>query len=291
MDTTEPPASDGGTLAPPRARRRRVIAIASALATVAIVLVLNRRPSVPTAQIQAEVTKSVKTAVDAASAKAAGAAAPSVAVYRAILPSLVFIRTDEAAAPMLAGKAPGARNGAKNEGDSAIGTGVVISAEGTILTANHVIADATVIHLTFADGTNATGRIVKQEPDHDIAVLAADRLPGVVVPAVLGSPGAIGDETFAVGHPLGLVASLSAGVISGLDRSIPHKGGPNLDGLIQFDAAVNPGSSGGPLLNRSGQVIGIVTALANPSDQGFFVGIGFAVPIATAGGAAGSPPQ
>jgi S1-C subfamily serine protease len=92
-----------------------------------------------------------------------------------------------------------------------------------------------------------------------------------------------------VGHPLGLQDSLSSGVVSALNRTIRPKGGQTLKGLIQFDAAVNPGNSGGPLLDRDGHVVGIVTGLANPSNQGFFVGIGFAVPIATAGGAAGGP--
>ena len=95
---------------------------------------------------------------------------------------------------------------------------------------------------------------------------------------------------FALGHPLGLNGSLSAGVVSALDRTIRVSTGQTLEGLIQFDAAVNPGNSGGPLLNKAGQVVGIVTGLANPSEQDFFVGIGFAVPIATAGGVAGSPP-
>jgi S1-C subfamily serine protease len=101
----------------------------------------------------------------------------------------------------------------------------------------------------------------------------------------------VGDETYAVGNPLGLAASMSAGVISGFNRSLPlDDGDERLEGLIQFDAAVNPGNSGGPLLNRNGQVIGIVTALANPSEQNFFIGIGFAVPIDEAVAAAGAPP-
>ena len=91
--------------------------------------------------------------------------------------------------------------------------------------------------------------------------------------------------------PVGLLLGTGAGVISGLNRSIPIAGGTTLNGLIQFDAAVNPGNSGGPLLNRNGQVIGIVTALANPSQQGFFIGIGFAVPIGSAAGGAGGPEQ
>jgi S1-C subfamily serine protease len=85
------------------------------------------------------------------------------------------------------------------------------------------------------------------------------------------------------------VGSISAGVVSGLDRSLSRDDGTPLRGLIQFDAAVNPGNSGGPLLNRNGQVVGIVTALANPAKDGFFMGIGFAVPIGTAGGGAGAP--
>ena len=101
----------------------------------------------------------------------------------------------------------------------------------------------------------------------------------------------VGDDTYSLGNPLGLADSMTAGVVSGLDRSIDREDGSGeLQGLIQFDAAVNPGSSGGPLLNRQGQVVGIVTALANPSGQRFFVGIGFAVPIGSAGGGARIPP-
>ena len=108
---------------------------------------------------------------------------------------------------------------------------------------------------------------------------------------MLGGAGQVGQEAYAVGHPLGYFGSLTSGVISGLDRSIKAPGGKTLRGLIQFDAAVNPGNSGGPLLNRGGQVIGVVTALANPSRDGYFIGIGFAVPIGTAGGAANAPPK
>ena len=99
----------------------------------------------------------------------------------------------------------------------------------------------------------------------------------------------IGDEAFAVGHPLGLVGSLSAGVVSGLDRAVPVGDGSTLDGLIQFDAAVNPGSSGGPLLNRNGQVIGIVTALANPPSRASSSASASPCPSAAASGAAGGP--
>jgi S1-C subfamily serine protease len=132
-----------------------------------------------------------------------------------------------------------------------------------------------------------------EQPENDIAVLSPSQLPAQLVPATLGNPGAmrVGDEAFVVGHPLGLYGSMSAGVISGFDRSFqPPDGAHELHGLIQIDAAVNPGNSGGPLLNRSGQVIGIVAGIVNPTEQEVFIGIGFAVPINVAGGAAGAPP-
>ena len=101
----------------------------------------------------------------------------------------------------------------------------------------------------------------------------------------------VGDEAFVVGNPFGLYSSMSSGVISGFNRSFqPPEGKFELKGLIQVDAAVNPGNSGGPLLNRDGFVIGIVTGIVNPTEQNFFVGIGFAVPITVAVGGTGSPP-
>jgi S1-C subfamily serine protease len=152
------------------------------------------------------------------------------------------------------------------------------------------VEGASRIQLAFADGTTAGATVLVTKPESDIAVLAPDQLPDLVVPAVMAGPPPVGDAVYAVGNPLGLTHSLTAGVVSATDRSIPTGRG-ELSGLIQFDAAVNPGNSGGPLLNRAGQVVGIVTALANPANQDFFVGIGFAVPIATAGGAAGGPQQ
>ncbi len=131
-----------------------------------------------------------------------------------------------------------------------------------------------------------------REPAHDIAVLAPSLLPSSVAPATLGNPNAIqvGSEAYVVGNPFGLVDSLSAGVVSGLGRTFQEPDSSQvLEGLIQVDAAINPGNSGGPLVNRDGQVIGIVTGLVNPTKQDVFIGIGLAVPIDVAGGAAGLP--
>ncbi len=224
-------------------------------------------------------TAEIGPAVSTAVAKAMNTPAISAQVYQAILPSLVYIRTEGS---------PG------SDGGYGVGSGVIINKDGAILTANHVVAGANAIIVTFADGTRSTAEIASAEPESDLAVLKADGLPELVIPAVLAGSGRVqvGDETFAVGNPLGLVASISAGVVSGLNREISRQGGGGeLNGLIQFDAAVNPGSSGGPLLNRAGQVIGIVTALANPSNRDSFTGIGFAVPLGAAGGAGGGPPR
>nr|MDQ2998945.1 trypsin-like peptidase domain-containing protein [Chloroflexota bacterium] len=183
--------------------------------------------------------------------------------------------------------------GANGAQDNGLGSGVVIDDRGDILTSLHVVAGASDIQLTFADGTQSSATVIVEQPEHDIAVLRANQPPAQIVPATLGNPNAmqIGDEAFVVGNPLGLYSSMSAGVISGLNRSFqPSKSKQKLEGLMQIDAAVNPGNSGGPLLNRDGQVIGIVTGIVNPSGQDVFIGIGFAVPITVAGGAAGLPP-
>ena len=168
---------------------------------------------------------------------------------------------------------------------------MIVNRNGSILTANHVIEGATEIAVSFVDGSRSEAIVVSAEPENDIAVLQPLQGPEVIVPAVLGGAGQIGEEAYAVGHPLGYTGSMTSGVISGLDRSLVREDGSRLRGLIQFDAAVNPGNSGGPLLNRAGQVIGIVTALADASREGYFIGIGFAVPIGTAGGAADAPPK
>jgi S1-C subfamily serine protease len=178
------------------------------------------------------------------------------------------------------------------EDEHSLGSGVIIDANADILTSLHVVTGTTDIQVTFADGTQSSAQVIASQPENDIAVLQADQLPALIVPAVLGNPNAmrVGDEAFAVGNPFGLYSSMSAGVISGFGRSFkPVDSNLVLRGLIQIDAAVNPGNSGGPLLNRYGQVIGIVTGIVNPTDQNFFIGIGFAVPSDIAGGAAGVP--
>ncbi|WP_033337412.1 S1C family serine protease [Catenuloplanes japonicus] len=187
------------------------------------------------------------------------------AIYEAVLPSVVRITAEGA-------------------GEST-GTGVLANADGTVLTANHVIDGARTITVTYADGTESGATVAQSDPASDIAVLLPETLPETLVPATLGGGAGVGDTVVAIGNPLGLTATTTSGVVSGLGRTLDRGNDPDLPGLIQFDAAVNPGSSGGPLINDRAEVVGIVVALANPTDAGTFIGIGFAVPIGAALGA------
>jgi S1-C subfamily serine protease len=220
----------------------------------------------------------VNTAIADAMASATPPPPFSEQVYKVIQPSLVLIQTQ------------GPHGGGTEYG---LGSGVVVDETGSILTSLHVVDGAQQIKVTFADGTESSAEIVVRQPENDIAVIHSVGLPSVLVPAVLGNANAmqVGDEAFVVGNPFGLYSSMSSGVISGFNRTFKPTGGTQeLQGLIQIDAAVNPGNSGGPLLNRYGHVIGIVTGIINPTEANFFVGIGFAVPIQVAVSGMGSPP-
>ena len=174
-----------------------------------------------------------------------------------------------------------------------IGSGVVIVDKGVILTNLHVVAGAKRVKVVFEDGLESEAEIVGLHPEHDLAVLQAKTIPDDLVAATMRSTGdlAPGDNVVAVGFPFGIGPSVSAGVVSGLKREFRSPEGKRvLTNLIQFDAAANPGSSGGPLVTAEGEVVGIVTAILNPSEQRVFIGIGFAVPIENAASAAGMHP-
>ncbi|MBI3157927.1 MAG: trypsin-like peptidase domain-containing protein [Burkholderiales bacterium] len=217
---------------------------------------------------------------------------PSAAAkaYEAILPSVVRVtglmdenddgRDDETSAE-------------KRALDRSLGTGVVIIDNGTILTNLHVVNGAKRIKVRYFEGTESDAQIVGIQAENDLAVLRASRVPDDMLPAVMRSTGDLrpGDEVIAVGHPFGIGPSVSAGVVSGLRREFRSDEGERLlSNLIQFDAAANPGNSGGPLVTMDGQVVGIVTAILNPGEERTFIGIGFAVPIESAAQAAGLPP-
>lgn len=224
--------------------------------------------------------REVNDAIASAMASATPRPSDATIVYQIIQPSIVYIE---------AGFVDG-----KGHHSGGLGTGVIISDSADIITSLHVVENSSDIYVTFADGTRSEAVVLSQTPEMDMAILQVLNAPGLFVPATLGSPGLmrVGDDVFVVGNPFGLYSSMSAGVISGFNRSFQPEGTDlTLEGLIQFDAAANPGNSGGPLLDRNGRVIGIVTGLVNPGQGNFFVGIGFAVPITSAAaGGGGSPP-
>ena len=186
-----------------------------------------------------------------------------------------------------------AKSTEKGSTGSSLGTGVVISDRGIILTCLHVVGDAPQVTVIFADGTQSDALVTLRQPEKDLAVLSAMNVPDELQPATLASSSSlnVGDEVIAIGNPFAVVDSATSGIVSGLGREYTSKEtGVTLKNLIQFDAAVNPGNSGGPLVNRQGEVVGIVASLLNPTNQDVFIGIGFAIPIDDTGGALGIPP-
>ncbi len=247
-------------------------------ATMLVTLLALEIYSVLTPKTHLITQNDVNNTISQAMASATPPRAFSETVYQIIQPSLVLIEAKMANADATQG--------------IRLGSGVIIDANADILTSLHVVTDTVDIQVYYADGSQTTAQIVQAQPDIDIAVLHPALPPAQLVPAVMGNPNAlrVGDEAYVVGNPFGLYSSMSAGVISGLNRTFqPTDSKVELQGMIQIDAAVNPGNSGGPLLNRYGQVVGIITGITNPTNQDFFVGIGFAVPITVAGGAAGAP--
>ncbi|KQW37930.1 S1C family serine protease [Rhizobacter sp. Root404] len=237
---------------------------------------------------------------------------PVSAAYDAILPSVVRVvglmtegddgtDREEANEPpkddksAKSGRAKDNKEAAKlrNPVERGIGTGVVIIDNGTILTNLHVVNGARRIKVTFMDGTESDAIVLSTQPQNDLAVLRAKTIPDDLAAATLRSTADLspGDHVLAVGFPFGIGPSASSGIVSGLKREFRSPEGKHtMTNLIQFDAAANPGNSGGPLVTMDGEVVGIVTAILNPSQQRTFIGIGFAVPIENAAAAVGMPP-
>jgi S1-C subfamily serine protease len=230
---------------------------------------------------------------------------PSVAsmAYAAVIPSVVKVNgydpkagepkatTPEAPVPPVENPA-GEIQEDFHEKYTAVGTGVVIDDMGTILTNLHVARAAPRLRVEFFDGTEADAYIVGARPELDLAIIRPSRIPDDLQPATLGASASLrpGDEVVAIGYPFGIGPSASSGVVSGLLRVFEQEGQTAMRNMIQFDAAANPGNSGGPLVNADGEVVGIVTAILNPSGIRTFAGIGFAATIEDAGGAVEESP-
>jgi S1-C subfamily serine protease len=209
----------------------------------------------------------------------------SAEAYEAVAPAIVRVQG------LRKVEAPADPGAVQSKGST--GSGVVVHDSGVILTSLHVIEGSESIAVDFATGERSEAEVLSVQPENDLAVLRAKTVPDDLVAATLGSAGDLrpGDDVIAVGFPFGIGPSVSSGVVSGLDREYQSPDGDrSLGRLIQFDAAANPGSSGGPLVTAAGEVVGIVTGILNPSDQRVFAGIAFAVPIETAASAVGLPP-
>jgi S1-C subfamily serine protease len=204
--------------------------------------------------------------------------------YEAIIGSVVRVVGEQP---------PGRADPKEGEDRRSVGSGVVIVDKGIILTNLHVVQGAARIKVTFSTGLESEATLINVQPENDLAVLQAAQRPDELEAATMRSTSGLrpGEEVIAVGYPFGIGPSVSQGVVSGLKREFRSPEGKRiLTNLIQFDAAANPGNSGGPLVTMDGHVVGIVTAIMNPTEARTFIGIGFAVPIENAANAAGLPP-
>jgi S1-C subfamily serine protease len=258
-------------------RYARILLVAAAvLLSVAAFLAYNSMKPPPRQLTQKDVDAAVLHTLDTNVLPSRAAKAYEI-VQRSVVRVRQFEHNDEASADQVRG----------------VGTGVVIVDRGIILTNLHVVAGADRVQVVFFDGTESDADVIGLQPENDLAVLQAKTIPDDLAPATLRSTRdlAVGDDVLVVGFPFGIGPSASAGVVSGLKREHRSREGKRLlTNLIQFDAAANPGNSGGPLATMDGEVVGIVTAILNPSEQGVFIGIGFAVPIENAAAAAGISP-
>ena len=161
------------------------------------------------------------------------------------------------------------------------GSGSVLDQDGNILTNYHVIENAKEIQVALFDGKSYEGRLVGKDASSDIAVLKIDAPPESLIPVRLGESATlrVGQRVFAIGNPFGLERTLTTGIISSLNRSLPARNQRTIKSIIQIDAAINPGNSGGPLLDSHGRLIGMNTAIASSTGQS--AGVGFAIPVAT----------
>jgi S1-C subfamily serine protease len=264
------------------ARHERRLWAAAVLLILGGALLLNpRTPSAPAMtfeQIDAAIRESIEEKPLASAAARA---------YEAVIPSVVRVMG------LMTEGDDGSEEKSHGTVERGVGSGVVIIDNGTILTNLHVVSGAKRVKVTFADGTESEANVLSVQPENDLAVLRAKTIPDDLTPATMRSTGDLrpGDQVIAVGFPFGIGPSVSSGVVSGLQRQFRSPDGEQLlTNLIQFDAAANPGNSGGPLVTMEGEVVGIVTAILNPSRQRVFIGIGFAVPIENAAAAAGLPP-
>jgi putative serine protease PepD len=244
----------------PRWRRR----VAAGVAALALVLSSGVAGAYATTRLE-DRPAAAATAVTATAGT--GTAEPLAAVAASVSPSVVAVTVQAG-------------------GQEAEGSGVILTADGAILTNNHVVAalgSGATITVQLSDGTTAPARVVGTDPVTDLAVIQAEGVSGLR-PATFGDSDAleVGDTVLALGSPLGLEGSVTAGIVSALHRTITVGDGQSaetIDDAVQTDAAINPGNSGGPLVDAAGRVVGITTANASvDGTSAGSIGVGFAIP-------------
>jgi putative serine protease PepD len=164
---------------------------------------------------------------------------------------------------------------------NATGTGFVVDEQGHVVTNAHVVGDSQTVEIRFADESTETGRVLGTDQSTDIALLKVDLTGHDVKPVQLGSSAGVevGDSVYAIGNPFGLERTFTAGIVSAVNRDITAPNNFTINDVIQTDAPVNPGNSGGPLLDAAGNVVGVVSQIQ--SENGGNIGIGYAVPSDT----------
>ena len=264
-----------------RRHEKALLALGGALVALGIVLGQAAFTSPPPQLTQEDIDRAVARTLEKKPVPS-----PAIKAYQAVRASIVRVKAISETTDDETGDTHPVVHGAT-------GSGVVIIDRGVILTSLHVVSGASRVLVLFENGLESEATLTAAQPENDLAVLQAKQVPDDLRAATLRSAKSLieGEHVTAVGFPYGIGPSVSAGVISGLKREYASPDGKHhLHDLIQFDAAANPGSSGGPLVNAAGEVIGIVTAILSPGDKPGFSGIAFAVPIETAAGAAGLPP-
>jgi S1-C subfamily serine protease len=254
------------------ARQILAIALLSALFAAAGVACFDRwgtRLQQPTAAFNSDDAKTTANVAGITDPSAATDEQNNIEVFRAVSPGVVSINTT---------RQP---RGFFDAGGAGAGSGSVIDEQGHILTNYHVIEGADIVTVSFGGDKTYPAKVVGGDPDTDLAVLQVNGAEALhVVPMGDSEHLVVGQKVLAIGNPFGLDRTLTAGIISGLQRPIEARNGRIIEGAIQTDASINPGNSGGPLLDSQGRMIGINSQILSPA--GGSVGVGFAIPVSIA---------
>jgi putative serine protease PepD len=255
---------------PPGRRLLAVVLVTTALlggAAGAGVMALTRDPATTSTVVQPATTNASDTSSTSLN---------SGGVYASTSPGVVEITAGGISSPSQSGPF-----GQGSSASTATGSGFVSDGQGHIVTAAHVVDGATSVKVTFSDGTTRTATVTGKDDATDVAVLKVNPSGLTLHPLKLGSSASlgVGDAVAAIGSPFGYEESLSTGIVSGLDRTIQAPNGFTVAHAVQTDAALNPGNSGGPIVDSSGRVIGIADQIATNGSAEQNSGVGFAVPI------------